>query len=194
MLATLRSRRFTAFVLVIVVVAAVGQTVLTLRQASSGGSVHSGAVFIDEGKRATVKLADVQLLDGGPFDPTPTLGHVTVVNFWASWCGPCYREAPTLEQISRDKATSGVVIIGVDAQESSPDAGRLFVRDRGVTYTNVFDGDAALQIAFGRAVQLGNLPVTVVLDRSGRVGGVVYGEARYSVLTTLIDRVAASQT
>ena len=89
---------------------------------------------------------------------------------------------------------SGVVFVGVDAQESTPDAGRLFVKDRGVTYPNVFDGDAAMQLAFSRAVQLGSLPVTVVLDRSGRVGGIVYGEARYSVLTTLIDRVAASQT
>ena len=194
LLATLRSRQFTAFVLVIVVMGAVGETVLTLRQSTSAtGDVRPGSVFIPEGGRTAVRLPEMQLLDGGRFDLTPTQGHVTVVNFWASWCGPCQREAPRLEQIAHETSIGGVVFLGVDSQESTPDTGRLFVRSLGVTYPNVFDGDGTMQLAFARAVQLGNLPVTVVLDRQSRVAGVVYGEVRYTDLTALINRVAGGQ-
>ena len=194
MLATLRSRQFTAFVLAIVIIGAVGETVLTLRQSTAaGGNVRPGSVFIAEGNRAAVRLPELQLLDGGRFDPSQTQGHVTVLNFWASWCAPCQREAPRLQQIAQETATSGVVFVGVDSQESTPDAGRLFVKDMGVTYPNVFDGDGAMQLAAARAVQLGSLPVTLVLDRESRVAGVLYGEARYTDLTALINRVAGGQ-
>ncbi len=194
-LSTLRSRRFTAFVLAVVLIAAVGQTVLTLRQASSAsGDVRPGAVFIPEGKRVHVDLpADGQLLAGGAFDAASVAGKVTVVNFWGSWCSPCFREAPTLQQIYRDRQLSGVTFLGVDALESSPETGRAFVANRGVEYPNIFDGDTAVQLAFSRRVQLASLPVTVVLDRQGRVGGVVYGEVHYTDLTQLIDEVAGGQ-
>lgn len=192
-LSTLRSRRFTAFVLAVVLIAAVGQTVLTLRRASPGNTdVTAGSVFIAPGKRVAVQLPSVDLLDGGRFDPATTAGHVTVVNFWASWCPPCFAEAPYLQQISHEKAIEGVMFLGVDSQESSPETGRGFVKDRGVEYPNVFDKDGAMQLAFSRRVQLGNLPVTVVLDREGRIAGVVYGEAHYTDLTALIDRVAGA--
>jgi thiol-disulfide isomerase/thioredoxin len=190
----LRSRRFTAFVLVIVVVAAVGETLMSLRHSTSADSnVRPGSVFIPEGKRAPVILPAAKLLDGGQFDPAPTQGHVSVFNFWASWCPPCQAEAPALAQIAQETSTSGVVFVGVDSQESAPDAGRLFVQAMGLTYTNVFDGDGAMQLAFARAVQLGNLPVTVVLDRNSRVAGIYYGEVRYTDLTALINRVAGGQ-
>ena len=192
MLSTLRSRRFSAFVLAIVLVAAVGQTVLTLRQASTPtGDVRPGSVFFPEGKRVGVQLPAVELLTGGAFNPTSTAGHVTVVNFWASWCAPCYAEAPYLQQIAQEKSVEGVVFLGVDSQESSVATGRAFVADRGVLYPNVFDKDSAMQLEFARRVQLGHLPVTVVLDREGRVAGVVYGQAHYTELTALIDRVSA---
>ncbi|MCU1678935.1 MAG: resA1 [Frankiales bacterium] len=189
-LSTLRSRRFTAFVLVIVVTAAVGETLMTLRQGSAPTDVRPGTVYVQPGKRSAVQLPEINLLGGDAFDRSSVSGRVTVVNFWASWCAPCYREAQTLQQVARETESAGVAFVGVDAQESAAGPGLLFVKDRGVEYPNVFDPDGVMQLAFARSVQLGSLPVTVILDRSGRVAGIVYGEAKYTDLSALVNTVA----
>jgi thiol-disulfide isomerase/thioredoxin len=190
-LSTLRSRRVALFALAIVVVAAVGETVVSLRGSGSAEVAQAGSVFIPVGQRRAVTIPRVATLAGPAYDSSVLAGHVTVVNFWASWCRPCYAEAPALEQIAREKAGEGVLFLGVDSQESAAETGRLFVADRGVTYPNVFDGDGKVQLAFSRVAQLGHLPVTVVLDANGKVGGVVYGEARYTQLSDLVERVLA---
>jgi thiol-disulfide isomerase/thioredoxin len=179
------------FALAIVVVAAVGETVVSLRSSGSAQAVQAGSVFIPAGERKPVTIPAVATLEGSAYDASGLAGHVTVVNFWASWCDPCYAEAPALQQIAREKAGEGVLFLGVDSQESTPDSGKVFVADRGVTYPNVFDGDGKVQLAFSRVAQLGHLPVTAVLDANGKVGGLVYGEARYTQLSDLIERVLA---
>jgi len=186
----LRSRRFALFALVIMVVAAVGQVGLVVRDASRHSTPRSGAVFIPAGDRADVRFPAASLLSGGQFDRSAINGHVTVVNFWASWCAPCYREAPTLQALATQRGGLGVMFVGVDSQETTTGAGQIFVDKAGIAYPNIFDGDGAVQLAFSHAVQLNALPVTVVLDSDGRVGGVVYGEASYTALDGLSQQVS----
>ena len=99
-------------------------------------------------------------------------GKTVVLNFFASWCDPCKREAPVLERLWRDDRTQGLVVLGVDANDSRGDA-RKFLRVHGVTYPVVFDHNGRVA-AKGYAVA--NLPVTYVLNPQGRiVGGQILG-------------------
>jgi thiol-disulfide isomerase/thioredoxin len=67
-------------------------------------------------------------------------GRVVVVNFWASWCGPCRDEMPALEQVSRDYAGAGrpVTVVGVDVSDQRQ-AANAFLTKAGVSYPTVFD-------------------------------------------------------
>ena len=189
MLQKLRSRRFALIALFAVVITVVGNVALAVREANRGAAVvRSGPVFLaDESKRPRVEFPSAQLLDGGRFEPASIAGEVAVVNFWASWCAPCEREAPVLRELAG--LYPDVRFLGVDAMEARSEPARHFVEVHQLKYPNIFDENGAVQLAFSRKVTLRALPVTVVLDRQGRVGGVLYGEARYTELDTLIRQV-----
>lgn len=113
-----------------------------------------------------------RLSGGGKVSLRSLRGKTVVLNFFASWCGPCKREAPVLEQVWRQDKGSNVVVLGVDANDSRGDAQR-FVHAHGVTYPIVFDHDG---LVAANHYDISDLPVTYVLNPHGRiVGGEILG-------------------
>lgn len=100
-------------------------------------------------------------------------GVPVIVNFWASWCDPCRREAPLLEASWRRSRADGVVFVGLNMQDARSDA-RGFLREFAVSYPNVRDPDDATARAWGTA----GLPETFFLSREGRVVAHVVGLIR----------------
>jgi peroxiredoxin len=99
-------------------------------------------------------------------------GKIVVLNFFASWCDPCKREAPVLEQVWRHDRSDNVVVLGVDANDSRGDA-QKFLSAHGVTYPVVFDHNG---LVAANRYDISNLPVTYVLNPQGRiVGGEILG-------------------
>lgn len=94
-------------------------------------------------------------------------GKTVVLNFFASWCGPCKREAPDLESLWRQYRSDGVVVLGVDSGDARDDA-RRFLGAHGLTYPIVFDPDQKLALG---SYALPGLPVTYVINPDGRVVG-----------------------
>jgi thiol-disulfide isomerase/thioredoxin len=96
-------------------------------------------------------------------------GKGALIVFWASWCGPCAREAPAIERFSQSSAGRGR-IVGVDWSDGLSGA-RAFVKRYGWTFPNLRDGEGLV----GNAYRLAGLPSTFVINSSGRIRAVLRG-------------------
>jgi thiol-disulfide isomerase/thioredoxin len=123
-------------------------------------------------------------------------GTPVVVNFWASWCGPCRQEAPGLSAVARQYAGK-VQFLGVDLKDTKP-AAQVTIRDFGYPYPSVADPKGEIQSSFGFLGQ----PVTVFYDRNGTkvkvnqpVAGLVdhySGPIPESILRATVAKLAVS--
>jgi peroxiredoxin len=112
-------------------------------------------------------------------------GKAVVLNFFASWCDPCKREAPVLEQLWQRDRTQGLVVLGIDANDSRGDA-RKFLRVHDVTYPVVFDHNGRVA---SNSYAVANLPVTYVLNPQGRiVGGQILGPVSERTHSQVLSR------
>ncbi len=108
------------------------------------------------------------------------LGQVVLINFWATWCGPCRQEMPQLELLHGKYQRAGLVLLGINIDEQR-DAAVDMARTLHVTYPILFDERKEVS----RAYQLGTMPLTVLVDREGVVRYVYDGykpgyEKRYT--------------
>jgi cytochrome c biogenesis protein CcmG, thiol:disulfide interchange protein DsbE len=109
----------------------------------------------------------LELLDGnGTLALDRLRGKAVVVNFWASWCGPCKTESAALERAWRKHKANGVVVLGIDYHDVVGDAKR-FVDKHELTYPILRDRDGAV----GTRYDLTGVPETFFIDRQGRLVG-----------------------
>jgi thiol-disulfide isomerase/thioredoxin len=131
------------------------------------------------------------LIGGGQLALSSYLGKVVVINFWASWCGPCVAESPQLEGVYERQKVKGVQFVGIDVKDEKQ-AAQAFIKDAGVTYPIIFDqpGRSALQLG---AVNIQGLPVTALLDRQGRVAAVYTGGLLAPDIEPVVLQLAAEK-
>jgi peroxiredoxin len=91
-------------------------------------------------------------------------GQVVLVNFWATWCGPCKVEMPHLNRLYDKYRSSGFTLLGVNIDEDPRLATALATR-MGLKFPVLLDGDKTVS----RRYDLGSMPATVLIDRDGRV-------------------------
>ena len=112
----------------------------------------------------------LRALDGSVTALTDLRGRYVLLNFWASWCGPCRGETPALQAFFERQAP-GLVVVGVNQQEDAETA-REFVEAFAVTYPIALDRDGQVSSAY--RVSTG-LPVSFLIDPEGVIQGVHLG-------------------
>jgi cytochrome c biogenesis protein CcmG, thiol:disulfide interchange protein DsbE len=103
-------------------------------------------------------------LTGKPVGLAGYRGKLVLLNFWASWCGPCLTEMPRFSSWQRAYGTQGLQVIGVSMDDDWPPVKRLISR-RPVTYP-ILLGDAKLGEMFGGVL---GLPTSYLIDPRGRI-------------------------
>jgi thiol-disulfide isomerase/thioredoxin len=91
-------------------------------------------------------------------------GQVVMLNFWASWCGPCRQEMPLLENIYKKYNKMGFTLIGVNVEPDST-AAEGFLKQTPVSFPVIYDKDSTVS----KAYDVSGMPSTVIIDRKGNI-------------------------
>ena len=97
-------------------------------------------------------------------------GDVVMINFWATWCGPCRQEMPLLDELFNRYERVGFNLLGVNIDDDSRRAMQM-VEDLGISFPVLFDDTKAVS----KLYQVEAMPVTVIVDREGTVRYVHHG-------------------
>lgn len=101
---------------------------------------------------------------------TEQRGSIILVNFWASWCGPCRKEMPILQKLQDKYQDLGVSVWGINVEQENQ-AGKDFLADLDLSFSIFFDQTNALSATY----QVEAMPTTVIIDRDGVVRYVFRG-------------------
>jgi peroxiredoxin len=102
-------------------------------------------------------------LNGKPWTLKDLKGKVVMLNFWATWCPPCRKEMPDLENLYRQFEPQGLVILGISDDE--PEKVREFVQKQGTTYPVLLDAGSKVN----ELLHIQGIPKTFVYDREGKI-------------------------
>jgi len=91
-------------------------------------------------------------------------GQVVMLNFWASWCGPCRKEMPLLDEMSKRYSAAGFVLYGVNVEEDNTDAKKI-IKDLGVSFPILYDTESKASSLYN----VDAMPTTVVIDKKGEI-------------------------
>jgi thiol-disulfide isomerase/thioredoxin len=147
---------------------------LGLAAAGVVGAARSQSVKAWPAQRGLPDL-DLPLLVGGRFTLKGRRAAPLLLNFWASWCGPCRDEMPSLELLAQRHAADGLQVLAINYQESERTV-RRFIEDTGLGLPVALDADGAATRAWTSRV----FPSTVLVGRDGRPRTVVVGEADWT--------------
>ena len=131
----------------------------------------------------------LSLFEGGMVDLADYRGKPIVINFWASWCGPCRIEAPILEGLWRSYREQDVQFIGVDIQDAEAD-GLKYLSEFGITYPNGLDADGRITVDYGVI----GIPVTFFINRKGVVERRWVGAVSETRMTQWVQELVAGAT
>lgn len=106
----------------------------------------------------------LQSVDGKTVSLSQFKGDVVMINFWASWCGPCRQEMPLLDSIYKQYKDMGFVLLGVNVEPDSRNAD-AWLRKTPVSYPVLYDPKSEVSQLY----QVQAMPTTVIVDRQGIV-------------------------
>lgn len=155
------------------------------QDAPSGAGINAqfGEVRVPEARAADFAL---QTADGDTLRLSDLRGKVVMVDFWASWCGPCRQEAATLNRIYSAYSEAPVEFVGVNVWDT-PDAAEVFLVEFGVAYPTGVDADGSIALEYG----VRGIPEKFFIDADGVVQRKYVGPMPEDVLRGALDELLA---
>lgn len=161
--------------------------VLGVLAASCGGDSENGRLLpVDE--RPPAPHVAAETIAGDQLALQELEGPV-VVNFWASWCGPCQKESPELVRLHQYYADQGVSFVGVNVRDRRGEAQR-FMQRHDKPYPSWFDPPGEIAAEFG-GIAPSAMPSTLLLDAQHRVAARFVGAVTYAEVQRRLEPLLA---
>jgi peroxiredoxin len=135
-------------------------------------SVRAASVKADKDRKQAPDFA-LKDADGKLVHLTDYRGKVVLLDFWATWCGPCKIEIPWFMEMQRKNKDQGFEVLGVAMDDEGWETVKPFVTDLGVNYRILMGNDMTAQLYGG----VDALPTTFLIDRTGKIAAVHVGLA-----------------
>ena len=161
-----------------------------LAAACTGSDAQAGEL-VPPDRREPAPAVAAETLDGDELALADLEGGPVLVNFWASWCGPCIDEAPELRNLHDAYADAGVHVVGVNVRDRTTNALR-FERDFGIPYPSWHDPASEIAADFG-GIGPAALPSTIILDADHRVAVRLFGAVTFSQLRDYVEALLDEQ-
>lgn len=177
-----------SLLLPVLLVATIVGVLLYVERTRDGGSAADagfGIVELPEGANTTGRSPSTDVgraapdfllrtPDGDALRFSDLRGQPVVVNFWASWCGPCRKEMPDIVRAYEERRADGLVVVGVNLQEN-PEQVRAFAEEFGMTFPIVIDRTGQVGDAWRIGGPVEGIPATYFIDGDGVVRARVFG-------------------
>lgn len=159
-------------------------------QATDAGAPAGMTIWSEPKPVPTVDFVDGQ---GRPRTLADFTGKIVLLNVWATWCGPCREEMPTLDRLQAQLGGSDFQVLALSVDHAGAQVVRDFYREIGIQHLELYIDDSARA---SRRLNAFGLPVTLLLDRQGRELGRKLGAAEWDspeVIEYLCEVIASFQ-
>jgi thiol-disulfide isomerase/thioredoxin len=109
-------------------------------------------------------------------------GKVVLLDFWASWCGPCRAELPTIEKLHKEFGRKGLVVLGIN--DESAEVASKFMKEQQYTFSTLVDGKREASNAYG----VNAIPMVVIIDKIGNISTQFIGARSEEVLRKALEK------
>jgi len=170
------------------VIVAVGAVIAAMLVVGLRSARHRQAPPAAQLKGGAAPDFTLQTLDGNTVHLSDYRGKAVLLNFWATWCGPCKIEMPWFVELQKQYGAAGLQILGVAMDDASPGEIAKFAKDLGVNYP-VLIGKEAVGDAYGG---VDYLPESFFIDRNGKVLDKVLGLKGRGEIEDNVKKILAS--
>lgn len=126
-------------------------------------------------------------LDGKTVSLQSLRGNVVLLNFWATWCGPCVVEMPHLEKLHREFKNKGVIILGID--DEGMEVAQDFLKQKGYTFNTLIDAEKQVS----RLYRISAIPQSFFITKDGTIAASYRGTRRENELRDGIEKALAGK-
>jgi len=159
-------------VAVILVGVLIGLSILRSRTNEIELATQAPLGHVDLETGATLPDLDLRLLDDSTRKISQLGAKVLLINFWATWCGPCVQEMPSINRLRREFHPRGFEVVGINVDENPKEVLAEFQKRLGIEFTSYVDPDGKLADAF----DVHGIPFTVVIDANRKILAIERGD------------------
>jgi len=158
-----------------------GAVVILLLPGPGGGTIQGGGPSGPMGFEAASRLRAAPEVhfkgeNGAELSLEDFRGQVVLLNIWATWCGPCRAEMPSLDRLQAQHGGNGLRVVAVSVDEGGLTMVRRFFQQRSIRNLKLYaDSDDSTAAAFG----IGPIPTTILIDRDGNMVGRMIGGTQW---------------